>query len=281
MRAKSPDVGFLAPRAAWLFAAAFCFPAYASDAACPIDGVQARLRALDYERALSEAESCRLAPEYPRLKGLAFHGLYRADSASHYLRLAIRRGFDDDQVLLSLAEAELWGKRFRQAAPLLDKVGDKNSPAYLRVMALWHEQREEFPEALKLYDRALEVEPRSPATLFRKAVLLSWMRRLDESVALFTELIEDEGTPEGFRLRCRVRRAEVMAWNKARQPAETEIREVILQDPRNVEALLLLGTLLEWRSSYKEAKNVYRDALLVEPENREVRARIKSLQWVR
>src|SRR5690606_6225007 len=122
----------------------------------------------------------------------------------------------------------------------LDSVVDKEAPAYLRVMALRHEQREDFHAALKLYDRALEAEPGSHATLFRKAMLLSWMRRLDESIALYTTMIEDSTLSQSFRLRCRVRRAEVMAWNKVRQPAERELREVLLLDPRNVEALLRL-----------------------------------------
>jgi tetratricopeptide (TPR) repeat protein len=281
MYEKQSDAGARLGRAAWLLATALCLPGYASDRVCVVDEVQAELRNFDYERALSDVESCRLAPEYPRLKGLAFHGLYKTDSASHYLRLAMRRGLDDDLVLISLAETELWRKRFRQAAPLLDKVVDKSSPAYLRVLALRHEQQEDFPEALALYNRALEAEPNSPATRFRKAVLLSWMRRLDESIALFTELIADERTPESFRLRCRVHRAEVMAWNKLRQPAEMELREVIRLDPKNVQAYLKLGLLLEWRSSYKEAKDAYKDALLIEPENREAREKLKSLMWVK
>src|SRR5690606_33969753 len=119
------------------------------------------------------------------------------------------------------------------------------------------------------------------ATLFRKAMLLAWMRRLDESIAVYTAMIEDSTLSQSFRLPCRVRRAEGMAWNQARQPAERELREVLRLDPRTAEALLRLGELLQWRSSYREAKDAYRDAVLIEPENREAREKLKSLLWVK
>lgn len=281
MRAPTPRETLAWFRRASVAAAVWTYLLHASPIACPLEAAQARLDASDFESALSELEECAVSPESARLKGLAYHGLYRADSAARYLRQAVEMGRDDDRVLIALAETHLWGKRLRQAAPLLDKVRDRQAPAYLRALALRQEQQDNFPEALALYNSALEKESGDGATLFRKAMLFSWMRRLDESIALYTRLIGDTSFPEAFRIRCRVRRAEVMAWNKEPQPAERELREVLRVDPRNVDALLRLGELLEWRSNYREAKDTYRDALVIEPENREAREKLKGLLWVK
>ena len=257
--------------------------ASAAASVCAAPAALARLAGGDFERALREAESCRGAPDYARLKGLAFHGLFHADSAVHYLRKA-RKEMPDDAVAVALAEALTWrkgAKALEEAGRLLDAVEDKGTPAYFKAMAARFESQGRFPKAVEMYDKAIALEKDTHATRFRKAMALSWMKSLDASIALYTELIESPSAPPDLRTRSLIRRAEVRAWNGDMERAVKELERVVAGQGRNVEARLQLGQALEWSGRFKEAKDQYRDALLADPANAAAKARLEGLLWVK
>lgn len=247
---------------------------------CAVPSVMATLGDGDFARALVEAEACRGAKDYPRLKGQAFHGLYQADSAIHYLRLAAKTD-KDDAVAVALAEALLWKKETKESVALLDQVKDKGTPSYYKAMATRFETQKKFPKALEMYDKAIAIEKVSFGTRFRKAMLLSWMKKLDASIALYTTLIESPGLPPGFKTRCVIRRAEVMSWNKDLDKAAAELTAVVAKEPGNAEGRLQLGQVMEWQGRFKEAKDQYRDVLVSNPENAEAKRRLEALLWVK
>lgn len=277
--------GFESVRRGWpglclLLLAAPCRGAQV-DTGCGLESVRMRFQEGEFQQALAGLEACPKAKEYTRLKGLIHHGWFKPDSAAHYLRIAYKDGFHDDEVLVGLAESLLWLKQTDKAEPLLEKVKDKKAPAYLKAMATRYEMKRDFPKALAMYDQAIPAEKRPYITLFRKAMLLSWMDRLDESIALYTRLIDDEKVPAPFRAKCRIRRAEAISWKKELEPAVAELREVIKLDPKNPDAKLQLGEILEWQGRFKEAKDQYRDVLVADPENPVAKQRLEKLLWVK
>jgi tetratricopeptide (TPR) repeat protein len=248
---------------------------------CDTDVIRMRIRGDDFNLALSELKACSQAKEYPRLIGLAYHGLFYPDSAMIFLKSAYRSGFRDDEVLIALADAWLWQKNSREAVPLLNQVQDKSTPTYLKAMAARYEVQGDFTKALALYDRAIAMEKKPFIAQFRKAMLLSWMKRFDESIELYTYIMDINSVPIALKLRCRMQRAEVMSWKKDLPMAEREFRDVLRKDKRNVFARLRLGEVLEWQSRFKEAQDQYKEVLIIDPENQAAKKKLKDLLWVK
>lgn len=250
---------------------------------CLVPSVLASLARGDFAEALVEAEPCKGTPAYSRLKGQAFHGLYNADSAIHYLRIDLALG-KDDAVLVALAEALVWkkgAKEVKEAGRLLDKVQDRKTPAYFKAMASLHESRGKFSKAVAMYDAAIALEKNPAATEFRKALALSWMKQFDGSIALYTDLIGRQEVPPGLKTRCRVRRAEVIAWKGDLEKSAAEFEAVLAKEPKHSEARLGLGLVREWQGRFKEAKDCYRDVLLSDPENAAAKRKLEELLWVK
>ena len=248
---------------------------------CDLAAVRVKLEAEEFRMALSGLEPCVTEREQCRFAGLAYLGLFQPDSAVHFLRKARKAGYMDDTVLIGLAQAMLWTKTEGNAGALLDKVKDKGSAPYFMAMASLHEDNRRFAKALEMYDKAIAIQSPPYIPMFHKAMVLSWMDRLDESIALYTALMDSAGASRGFRTKCKVQRAGVISWKKDLERAERELREVIKQDPANAEGLLALGEVLEWRGRFKEAKNAYRDLLLADPGNQAAKQRLEKLLWVK
>jgi tetratricopeptide (TPR) repeat protein len=276
VRAGFATAALLAAPLAWAAPA----PAQAPPAPCLVTNVLGSLARGDFAKALAEAEPCKGSAAYARLKGQAFHGLYDADSAIHYLRIDLARG-KDDAVLVALAEALVWKKETREAGRLLDKVRDRKTPSYFKAMASLHEARGKFAKAVEMYDQAIAAEKDPAATELRKAMALSWQRKFEASIALYTALLEREAAPPGFKTRCRVLRAQVIAWKGDLDRAAAELLEVLGREPKHFEARLQLGEIREWQGRFKEAKDQYRDVLLSDPENAAAKRRLAGLLWVK
>ncbi len=240
-----------------------------------------RIRAEEYPQALKELPNCQTSNNYSKWVGLAYHGLQIADSTVHYLSLARKNKPVDDTLKLCLAEGLFWQKKIREGSRLLDEVKNKQSLAYLRVAATQLEMRNKFGQAIKVHDRILAQEPTASASIFKKAMLLSWMKRLDESIQIYTGLIDSEDVPASMKVNSRIHRAEVIAWKGDFVRALAELDEVLKLDANNIPARLQKGVIHEWRGEFKEAKNIYRDILLIEPENPSGKAKLETLLWVR
>jgi tetratricopeptide (TPR) repeat protein len=248
---------------------------------CPVPEVMGLLGNGDFAQALMASEECRGHQVYPRLKGQAFHGLYQPDSAIYYLRLALKGG-RDDALIADLAESLVWKKEIREAGQLLGGVKDKSGLPYYKAMASLLEAEKKFPKALAMYDKALALEkPPSYGTRFRKAMLLSWMKKLDASIALYSEIINDKGVPRPLRTRCLIRRAEVRAWDHQFDKAVADLEEVVRLESGNAEARLQWGQVLEWQGKFKEAKDQYRNALVIDPGNGAAKEKLEELLWVK
>jgi tetratricopeptide (TPR) repeat protein len=220
-------------------------------------------------------------PEEERWRGLMHHGLAQPDATLQALVPVYRARPTDDTVALAVAEASLWKKDYKTAVTVVGHLQAPDAPEALRVRGMVFEQAGRFAEALELYERAIPRLAAPWATLERKAQVLSWQKRFGESEAIYRQVVASPKADPRLRLRCRVRLAELTAWQKDLDGALGQLEKVLAEDPRATEALLLQGQILEWKGEFAAAKRSYSRILALEAGHAEARLRLDKLLWVR
>jgi tetratricopeptide (TPR) repeat protein len=235
-----------------------------------------------FNEALSYLEKSDLSPlEYYRYKGVIYHGLYNPDSTVFYLDLAYRNNAQDDEVLIKFSQALLWKKNFKDASPILNQVKDKTSIDYQKVVANRYELLGEFDKSLELYNQVIQREELPYGSMEKKAILLSWMKKFNESIDLFDQIINTKIVSEPLRIRSLIKKAEVISWKKEFDQALNILDDVIKRDGKNSRARFVKAQIFEWQGKFKEAKNIYKDILLIEQDNVEAKWRLEKLMWVK
>lgn len=266
---------------AGLLAALILGAAEASVAAsCPLDRADKLARQGRFEAALEALKSCPSEPKVHRIRGIGYHGLFKSDSAIAQLKAAFEAGLKDDGVRLPLAEAFLWKKDFRNAALVMDGIKNRTSADYFKLVARKHEILGDMEEAVKLYDKAIALEKLPYGTLERKAIVLSWMKRFDESIAVFDAILKVKVVSRPLKVRCLVRKAEVMSWKGELDPALAQLQRALALDKGNLEARFVKGRILEWKGDYQAAKAVYKDVLSLSPGQEQAKLKLDKLSWV-
>jgi tetratricopeptide (TPR) repeat protein len=267
--------------------AALCLPAAAGAAApraraVPAPALESFLQQRQYREGLEWLRSFgRGTPEEDRYRGLFHHGLSEPDPTLQYLVPVYRAHPGDDTVALAVAEASLWKKDYKTAATVTGLLQKPEAPEALRVRGMLFEQAGRLPEALDFYSRAIPRLALPWGTRERKAQVLSWLKRFDEAAALYQEVASSKQASPGLRQRCRVRLAELTAWKKDFDGALAQLAQLLKEEPRLPEALLLRGQILEWRGEFGEAKQTYSRLLAIDGSNAEARLRLNKLLWVK
>lgn len=263
-----------APAAAALPAAA------AVPAACKVDKAERLILQGRYDASLEALRTCSIEPRTQRARGMAFHGLFQPDSAIANLKGAFEGGLKDDGVLLPLSESFLWKKDFRNAALIMDGIKDKEGANYFKVVARKHEILGDLPLAVEFYDKAIALEKLPYGTMERKAIVLSWMKKFDESLALFDSIIKVKIVSKPLKVRCLVRQGEVLSWKSEFDPALAKLQKALALDKGNLDARFVKGRVLEWKGEYKPAKAVYEEVLALSPGHEQAKLKLEKLSWV-
>lgn len=263
--------------------APICLAAPATASTSSSTELEKKVLALIDDYRADEARELLKGPARPdaRLLGLVHHALYQPDSVLRVLGPVFKEGKADDRVVFALAEAFLWKKDYRDAQAILDPFPRKDELGYLRVQATQMELVNRHAEALEIWDRVIARDPRPWGAMERKAILLSWMKRFDLSQELFAKVASSKAVSAPLRLRCLVRRAEVLAWNKDLDGSLKALQEILASHPDHVDALLLRGQVLEWLGRYPEAKATYTALLQKHPDHAAARLRLEKLGWVK
>ncbi|HXI60203.1 MAG TPA: tetratricopeptide repeat protein [Polyangia bacterium] len=220
-------------------------------------------------------------PDEVRYRGLFHHGLAEPDATLQSLVPYYRAHPDDDVVALAVAEASLWKKDYKTAVTVLGQLRQPDAPQALRVRGLMLEQVGRLPEALALYNQAIPRLPLPWGTMERKALVLSWLKRFDEAAVTFKAVVASKQASLGLRQRCRVRLAELTAWNKDFDGALGQLAVLLKEEPRQVDALMLTGQILEWQGDFADAKKTYSRVLAIDAGQAEARLHLDKLLWVK
>ena len=247
---------------------------------CQIAKAEKAIAKGDHEAALKALGGCAAEPRAEKARGIAWHGRYKPDSAIAHLKQAMEQGLKEDAVLLPLAEALLWKKDFRSAAQVMEGVKDRESAAYHKVVARKHEILGDLQLAVDNYDKAIALEKLPYGTMERKAIVLSWMKQFDASIALFDAIVKEKVVSGPLKVRCMVRKAEVISWKGDLDGAIAQADKAIALDKKDVEARLVKGRTLEWKGDYKSAKAVYKEILDMAPGHEQAKLKLEKLSWV-
>lgn len=236
----------------------------------------------ELEQALIELDKTILQPaDIAFYKGVIYHAQYKADSALVYLERAYRNNMRTDEVLLKLAQAMLWKQNFKDSKPILEQVQDKSSIDYKKTVALRYQVLGDFEKAVKVYDEVIPLENLPYGTMEKKAILLSWMKKFDESIKLMDYIINTKIVSEPLRIRALIHKATVISWKKDFKTPMTILDDVLVRDPKNIQARFVKAEIFEWQGKYKEAKDIYKDVLLIGPENVMAKWKLEKLLWVK
>jgi tetratricopeptide (TPR) repeat protein len=250
------------------------------------------LRVDEYETALAALVPCQQDPETWRLKAVAYHRLFNADSAAAYFSKVMEKVVIDDALRINYSEVLLWKKEFKKAGDMLQQVKDKASMPYRKVFAMRLEMLGKFDDAVTFYDSMITLEKEPWNSMVRKGEVLSWQKKFDAATELFAAVSTEMKAPRSLRMYALIRRAEVKAWQKDIPFALNELDKVIAMEPnpaamqrpvrdRILEALKLKGTILEWNGKYREAKDAYKTMLTIDPGNKYAKLLLEKLLWVK
>lgn len=212
---------------------------------------------------------------------MAYYHQYRHEKACAHLEKAYEMGITDDQLLLGLAQTHLWKRDFKRPGPLLNQVNDKSSAGYKQVRASYHELLGEYDAAIGLYDQILLMQKQPPEIMVRKAEVLSWAKRFDESLALFTRALNSPRMEDTLKVYALIRRGQVRTWVKKFDEAAADFDAALALDRGNVDVRFQQAQLFEWQGKYDEAEAVYQEILALQPGNREAQLNLQNIQWKR
>ncbi|MGH8508436.1 MAG: YaiO family outer membrane beta-barrel protein [Gammaproteobacteria bacterium] len=147
------------------------------------------------------------------------------------------------------------------------------SPGKLLNQAQRLEAEKNYPKAIILYRRFLELRPENDEVRASLARLLSWQKDYDRAVTLYHEILSRHPAD----LDVRVALARVKSWQGKLGEAIGIYREVLRQRRDHIEARRGLADSLYWSGAYRQALTEYRQAYRMVPDP-EIGQRIASVE---
>ncbi len=190
---------------------------------------------------------------------------------------------DDSELRVEWARVLLWASQPEAAAEVLAGLpGDFTSPAVdsLRILieealppmsatgeSLLDQARAlawtaEADSALSLYRLYLSEYPEADSVLLEMADLFQYrVDARDSAMAYLSTYLLRHPDAEVVQLRL----AWLLAWSGQYYEAEMMARSILVNNPENAEAWVLLGDLYRWQGERKRSREAYRRALELDP----------------
>jgi len=236
----------------------------------------------EYKKAIMALQECEDQPAAAALLGKAYYGMNYFGEARSYLKEASERAPEDLDLKIMYAGAVARNKEFKKAVTELEKlaVEHPDNTGIKRELAQALGWNKQYDKAIEVYRNLREKNPPDYASWVQIGVLTSWDKHFREAEEIFNAIIAADPPPR-WKVQARLHLAEVLGWHKKFDDAITQFDKVIAEDATQVDAYLGKGEVLEWQGKYKEAKKEYEQALNVDPGNRNAKARLEQLMWVK
>jgi len=213
-----------------------------------------------------------------------------ADSLAAYLQ--IQPG--DQPARVEMARLMSWSQRFPEASRAYQQVLQAD-PANLDAQVgvaqinLWQGR---YPEALSQFDGVLSRQPDQREALIGKSQALFWTGRKDEAYQLIATVQQrypqDPDTSavlDGFRESERQESVQQAAQQAAVPPDSNALirsyQEILRNNPKEFEALRMLGQLYANQGDSAEAVNFYRQASAERPQDTQLKLTLaRNLSWI-
>lgn len=150
-----------------------------------------------------------------------------------------------------------------QAALRRDPNDETTRRALIDLMVQHGDVDEAIEQFLIIFDR----DPEKSELRLQLARMLSWAERYEESIAAYNIYLEDESIPASYANEVRFELAAVTAWNGQPGTAARMLQEIVMDDPDNLDARVLLGDLYRWNDDSDVAERIYNEVLAINPEH--------------
>jgi len=207
------------------------------------------------------------------------------------LRAYVQRKPEDTAARVELGRWLSWSRRFEESAAAYQGVlrGDPENVEALVGLGQVNAWQGRFTAALKLFDAVLGKQPEQREALIGKSQALYWSGRTEEAFKLL-ELVQEKlpqdrevaSLLESFRAAERQRVAERAAVPPDVDTLIRSYQDILSRNPRDFEALRMLGELFGRKNNFKEAVVYYRRAHQERPQERQIQLTLaRMLSWNR
>lgn len=236
----------------------------------------------EYKKAIMALQKCEEQAGAAALLGKAYYGMNYFEEAKTYLKDALEESPGNLELKIMHGGALARNKEFKKAVAEFEKLAAEHPDnieikrEHARALG-WNKQ---YDKAIALYEKMREENPEDYASWVQIGVLTSWDKHFKEAEEIFASIIAADPPPR-WKVQARLHLAEVLGWHKKFDKAIAQFDKVLAEDATRVEAYLGKGEVLEWQGAYREAKKQYEKALSVDPGNRNAKARLEQLMWVK
>lgn len=124
-------------------------------------------------------------------------------------------------------------------------------------------------EAESMFRNIIDQFPDDSALVLQYARFLSQVDRFSESAEVYRELVEEVDPLEDpeFYSTLRFEYASVLAWAGRGGASAAVLRDILAEDPENLDAVVLLGDLHRWFDDTDAARGYYEDVLAEDPDH--------------
>jgi len=214
----------------------------------------------EYEKAL-EIEPDNLEIKQKLANVYSWKGDYKR--AKEVLKEIIDVNPDDLDAKISLADSFSYNKEFNKAISLykeaLEYKEDLEIKRKLADVLSWDKK---YNEALQLYDEILK-ENEDPKIRLQKARILGWAREYDKSEEEYQKIL-DTSYNKDIELEMK---AKLSYWHNRVKHAIKYYKELIQNEPENVEAMFDLSQVYSYQSMWEDAIDEYKRIINISPDH--------------
>lgn len=140
----------------------------------------------------------------------------------------------------------------------IDESQDKKEKALLhKELGDLFVSKDDYKNAAEEFIKALSLYRFSEEERLKMAIYISWGDRLDESIAEIKAILSEN--PKNVE--ARIHLARVLSWYGGLDEAIGEAEKVLKESPENKDALLVKANSLNWKGDYKTAMPIYKKLL--------------------
>ena len=135
-----------------------------------------------------------------------------------------------------------------------------------------------YDEAITIYQRLIDENPKDIEAMLGLAAVLSWQKKYQESSAVYQKVRDlRPDLPDGELGLSRLK-----AWQGEHAAAEETLKALHSKFPERFDILMLLGQVTAWQKKYQESVDYYKKALAIHPENKEaIKALATTYKWMK
>ena len=210
----------------------------------------------------------------------------RTKEAEKEIGYALRENPEDAEALLLLAECKIETRQFDESLQLLYKCASL-MPYYHRVfylLAFCFYRKNDRPKAIEELKKALELNPEASSYYGLYAYVLLDMHQYDKALQKANEGLSFDAAD----LTCLNARTQALIRLKNKEEAYETIREALQVDPEDDFTHTNVGWIYLEKGKHKDARQHFREALRINPNNKRARqgykeslkARLLPYRWL-